>query len=105
MTQRKADDGSCLDLSYLPCTRISNIPMTIYADYVEYRNNLLKIKCVNMETPFKIIIKTKLTKFMFAAMSKNYMSVTIDPSEVEPEFPKGYSIMVNKPLESILEML
>jgi hypothetical protein len=105
MTQRKADDGSCPDLSYQPCTRIFNIPMTIYADYVEYGNNLLKIKCVNMETPFKITIKTKPTNFGFAAMSKNYMSVTLDHSDVEPEFPKGYSIMVNKPLESILELL
>lgn len=85
---------------------INTIPVWIYPCHMKYQKVNLKYKDVNLLTPFKIILKTKVGCFTLTKMTKYSTAISIDGNELEPEFGyRGYNVIVDTPFDDIVDVI
>lgn len=84
---------------------ISDIPLTIYKDFVQYHGLFFSIDSVHTNTPFKLVLGTKVAKFHITKMDSKFIGVFVSENPLEPDHPNGYDMIISGKFRDLLKTL
>jgi hypothetical protein len=84
---------------------IPDIPLTIYKDFVQYQSMYFSIESVRTNTPFKLVLGTKIADFHITKMGSNFIGVFVSENTLEPDHPNGYDMILSGKFSKLLKTL
>lgn len=84
---------------------IEEIPLTIYKDFVKYQGLYFSLDSVRTNTPFKIVLGTKVAEFHITKMDSNFMGVFVSENPLEPDHQYGYDMILSGKFRNLLKTL
>jgi hypothetical protein len=84
---------------------IPDIPLTIYKDFVQYQSLYFSLDYVRTNTPFKLVLGTKIANFHITKMGSNFIGVFVSKNSLEPDHPYGYDMILSGKFSNLLKTL